>query len=173
MGSWSETCAITQQSFYKGRAYCIIQPREFCFNIRAMFNLNKTKIALGYLDCYGGLFNIEDKTADADYSVQTYWDSNEKLAVNFCKESAWSGLIKYIRNNGIDFSSYADLKEEFSELNNRDYFPTAPEHPHKFLFEWFMIHRFLHKCRREFINNNTFSGSQYDNKKDLKFINSL
>ena len=168
MGSWTETCAITNQPL-AGPAYCVVLPHEINFNIRLMA-LSRVHIAKGMLDYYGSLYDITERTDFGDFSIKVYHDSDENTAVIFIKQSAWNAVIERIKKKGIDFRSFKDFEREFKSFYK--YSPNYLEMTNLH-FEWYLIEHFLHHIRRSFINNNEFTGFQQEAYDDLIFANSL
>ncbi len=168
MGYWTETCAITNQPLV-GPAYCVTLPCMTDMQIRIM-NLFKVDIAIGELNCYGELEYISQKTKDKKYSVEEYHKSKGKTCVIFVGKTAWEKVILKIKNEGLDYSSFKDIKKHYLEFfKGYVKFPELTE----LHFEWYLIEKFLYNIRRTFILNNDFSGSQDEDFENLKFANSL
>lgn len=168
MGSWTETCAITNQPLI-GPAYCVVIPYETCFNIR-MMQLDRVRIAKGTLDCFGTLYDITEKTDDGDFSIDIYHESDEEISVIFIGENAWDAVVKRIKKKGIQFRTFINFEKEYGRFYK--HFTNYSEMT-KLHFEWYLIEHFLHHIRRSFINNNEFSGSQDEAYDELLFANSL
>lgn len=170
MGSWDETCCITQQGF-TGPAYCIVMPYQTDHNILLMFDVFKARIAVGDLDCYGELDEITDSNdPNGKYNTDIYHESEdgEGMAVLFVQKHAWEETIKYIKQNGVAWSDYEDLCDNYEHCTQ-----WRKDKPHQLVFEWWLIVMFLHSIRRNFMDNNVFTGSQDRETKALMFANSL
>jgi hypothetical protein len=168
MGSWTETCAITNQPLI-GPAYCVTLPFSTDMQLRIM-NLFKVDIAIGELNCYGELEDVSQKTKDKKYSVEEYHDPRGKICVIFASKNAWEKVILKIKKDGLDYSSFDEIKKDYLEhFNGYTKFSELTE----LHFEWYLIEKFLYNIRRTFILNNDFSGSQDEDYDNLNFANSL
>ena len=168
MGSWNETCILTNLPIVGHEDVVALQSENldrliYLFDSPFFENIN---IAVGKSDYYGNIDSITEKFSPDNYSFRFDEIDDEKI-LSFCYRDIWDKIVEKSKNNTVTQEWWEKTKKTFLICNR-----IKDGDSWKLLEEFYYVARFLGKARAGFPEN-LQRGSQSIDTNARRFIAQL